>query len=212
VLLREAADRDAIPTGAAAVFGEMVNLPVLAIAVLGLVMLPRWFFDADPFGGAHGYLLCPEVCAECRGPLRLDTPARREGSSQLLRGTEYYCATPTNEAATLSETELAQARARLAPYRLSFAPGALTYLSLLLLLLPVSVATGVREHFVGLSLRRAVAPALSELAAAAGTPPPSPRPAPAGPVLVKAATRFLVAALVALGLVALELGVHRLGK
>ena len=36
----------------------------------GELILEHGFFDADPFMGAHGYVLCPERCDDCRGPLR----------------------------------------------------------------------------------------------------------------------------------------------
>ena len=205
-----AGERDAIPTGKAAVFGELVKLPYLAIAVLVLVTLPRWFFDADAFGGAQGYLLCPQVCADCRGPFRVHTLWHHEEGTHSTSGADYYCTTPTNEIASLSDTELVAARSSLRPFRLAVAPGAATYLALLFLLVPASIGAGVREHFLASARRRACEPMLGELAAAAGVSVPTNEPVPATPLAWQAFRAIATAAALASALVVGELVVHRL--
>ena len=203
-----ARQRDEVPTGAAAVLGELENLPYVALAALVLVTMPRCFFDADPFGGAHGYLLCPAVCQECRGPFRVDTQWVHDGGFHSTTGPDYFCATDTNGVATLSDTELARVRGSLRRYELSVAPGALTYLTLFLLLFPVSLVSGIREHFLGKERRRALADELVPLSAAAAAPVPAPRPTPARPAAAKAGRTIGAALLLSGLLVAAELLIH----
>jgi hypothetical protein len=209
---RLAESRDAIPTGATAVFAELARLPLLALGVMVLVTLPRMFFDADPFGGAHGYALCPLVCADCTGPFRVHTEWHHHEGSHSTNGSDYYCATPTNEIFSLSDAEISRERPQLRPYKLAWAPGALTYASLLLLLTPVSALTGLREHFLNRRRRERLLPELERLAEAAGTTPPAPQNAPARPAVVSFATRVSLALLGSAILVAAELWLHKQGS
>lgn len=179
-LLEEAAKaRDAIPAGRAAIFGELGKLPYLTLGVLLLVAMPRWFFDADPTGGVEGYLLCPHVCADCRGPFRVHTPWRHEGGSHSTNGADYYCQSASVDVSQLAESEITRVRPALRPLRVTFAASALTYLLLLLLLLPVSAGVGLREHYLAKARRREHAPGIEALAAAAGLPVPAEKDAPA---------------------------------
>lgn len=205
-----AAERDAIPSGVAAVAGEMVKLPYLAIGVLLLVTLPRVFFDADATGGLEGIALCPATCADCRGPFRVYTHVSRGEGSVSTRGADYYCQSPSQDVSTLADSELAARRASLGPISLSFAPGASTYLGLLVLLFPISFVTGVREHFAGMARRRAHESALATLATAAAMPVPAPVPAPSKPVVREAAWNIARFAALAAAVIAIELVVHRL--
>lgn len=210
LLARAAADRDALPSGWAAVWGEMVKLPYLAIAVLVLVTLPRVFFDADATGGAEGYALCRYTCADCRGPFRVYTYVSRSAGSVSTSGADYYCSSPSNDVSALADSELAARHAALGAISLSFAPGALTYLGLLGLLAPISFAAGVREHFAGAARRREREAALAALAAAAELPVPAPEPAPSKPVSREASWNVFRFAALAAVVIAVELVVHRL--
>jgi hypothetical protein len=208
---RLAASRDAIPVSFTAVFAELARLPLLAVGVMVLVTLPRCFFDADPFGGAHGYPLCPSVCAECTGPFRVHTEWHHHEGTHSTNGSDYYCATPTNEIFALSEAEIMADRGKLRRYKLSWAPGALTYASLLVLLAPVSALTGLREHFLNRRRRERMLPEIERLARAAGTTPPEPRNPPARPEVFSFVAGLSLALLVAAIIVAAELWLHRQG-
>ena len=79
----------------------------LSLALLGLVSIPRCTLDADPFMGAHGYLLCPSVCSGCTGPFRIHTVWQRNGAEVSTGGAQYFCRASDNHVESMSDAELA---------------------------------------------------------------------------------------------------------
>jgi hypothetical protein len=201
--------RAALAVGLASLRWPLATLPALALAGLVAVTIPRCFFDADPFLGAHGYVLCPHRCEGCTGPLRVNTEWEHNGGEHSTNGPDYFCASPGNRVATMSDRELSERRRDLSRYELSFAPAAATYLSFLLLLLPVVPLLALRGHR---DARRRRDEIDEEMAALARTlsprvplPEALPRPAGLGPSL----SLFFGTALLALLVIVVELAVRR---
>lgn len=204
-----AAQRDQLPTGLAALRGPLATIPALALAGLVAVTIPRCFFDADPFLGAHGYVLCPHRCEGCTGPLRVYTAWSHSGGEHSTNGPDYYCASPGNRVATMSERELEGARHQLDRYELSFAPAAATYLTFLLLLLPLVPILGLRGHRGAARRRAELEEAMATLASTLSPPADPPERAPGRAALGSWSMLVIGPALVALAVIALELSVRR---
>ncbi len=200
-----AAARDAVPVGARVADGRFLGLPLLAALLLVAVTIPRCTFDADPFLGVQGELLCPYACKGCSGPFRIYTYWHHSGGSHSTNGPQYFCRTSTNGVATMTDEQLDGARHKLGAYELSWAPAAATYLSLLGLLLPYGVFASVGAHRAGVAARREKEEELAALAAAAGVTSPARQPT-RGPWLGLAAM-LLAVALPSL-VIALELGLR----
>lgn len=167
-----AIERDRIIVGARAVDEVLAVTPLVALALLVAVTVPRCNFDADPFFGVHGNALCPHACAGCEGPFRVVTKWTRSGSKSSTNGPQYFCRTATNRVATMTDSELKAARSQLAPYELTFAPAAATYVTLVGMLLPIMSIFAVRHHQKGVRRRAEAEAELEQLAAEAGVPPP----------------------------------------
>ncbi|MEJ7731575.1 MAG: hypothetical protein WKG00_20475 [Polyangiaceae bacterium] len=135
--------RDHLPRGLAALGVTLFSVPFIALVLLLAVTMPRCFFDADPFLGAHGYVLCPERCDDCRGPLRVYTEWHHNGGEHTTNGPQYFCRTPTNRVATMSDQEMDGRLHELEPYELDWAPAAATYMTLVLLLVPLAAIRAI---------------------------------------------------------------------
>lgn len=201
-----AGKRDALPLGLRALTGALFSMPIFAFALLVAVTLPRCFFDADPFLGSHGYVLCPAACHGCDGPFRIYTEWEHNGGEHSTNGPQYFCRTKTNRVATMTDQEMESSLHLLAPYELSWAPAAATYLSLLVLLFPAAVVVAVRRHGRALLDRDRLEVELAELAAASGLDPPPRSPASAGPALRVALMALGGAVAVPLLIILVELG------
>lgn len=138
--------RDRLPRGLGALGLTFLTTPIIALPLLLLVTLPRCFFDADPFLGAHGYVLCPETCTDCSGPFRVYTDWRHNGGEHSTNGPQYFCRTPTNGVATMPDKEMERSLDKLEPYELVLAPAAATYMTLVLLLIPLAVIRASQAH------------------------------------------------------------------
>lgn len=178
LVLIAAAARDGIPVGARAVDGALASVPFVALALQLAVTIPRCTFDADPFLGAQGHLLCPHACTGCEGPFRVYTAWTHRGSKHSTNGPQYFCRTSSNRVETMTDAELYAARHSLGQYELLWAPAAATYLSLLLLLLPYAAMRARRRHRDGVAARDAKELEVARLAAEAGIEPPPRAPAP----------------------------------
>ncbi|HMA93384.1 MAG TPA: hypothetical protein VKP30_11905, partial [Polyangiaceae bacterium] len=67
-------------------------LPVHAMALALAVLLVRCSYNVDPLGGSYGYVLCPKVCSECRGPTRTVTEWVDTGPGERgTNGPQYFC-------------------------------------------------------------------------------------------------------------------------
>ncbi len=167
-----ASARDAIPVGARALDDALFSVPILAGGLLFLVTIPRCTFDADPFFGVQGDLLCPHACRGCEGPFRLYTEWTHNGSEHSTNGPRYFCRTADNGVATMSDADFAASLHKLDRYELTFAPAAATYLTLLALLLPLALWSARTRHLGGVGARAAADEELSRLAADAGIEAP----------------------------------------
>lgn len=154
-LLRLLAERRDLRTGTRALSPPLAGAPVLALVLLLFPITPiRCFCSADPFMGMQGHLLCPHVCEGCTGPYRVHTVWNHHGGGESsTNGPQYFCQTPRNGVATMSDAEMSDKARMLGRYELHFAPAAATYLSLLVLLLPVALYLAGRTHVVSIAKR-----------------------------------------------------------
>jgi hypothetical protein len=160
--------RQDTPTGLRALEAPIRYLPALAFALLIVVSIPRCIFDFDPFVGVHGYLLCPHRCEHCKGPFRIYTVWDHDGGEHSTSGAEYYCQSPNNHLATMTQEEMASNLATLKPYELSLAPTAATYLTFLFLCLPFALFAGMRRHLRAVRARDVLDEQIGEVSHALG--------------------------------------------
>src|SRR5262249_54161217 len=145
-------------------------LPVFALAGLVVVTIPRCTADADPFLGAHGYVLCPYRCKGCTGPYRVYTEWEHNGGEHSTNGADYYCPTRTNKVATMSDADLARNARELGAYELSIAPAAATYLTFLLLGMLALPWFAFRGHQEAMMRRKAMDASIDALVAKLARP------------------------------------------
>jgi hypothetical protein len=149
--------------------------PILALLLFGLITIPRCGFDADPLLGVHGYALCPYLCADCHGPLRTITEWHQTGPGEWSSsGPQYFCPSESNGLSEMSDEELLRNLRELEEYELGFAPGATSWLILLVLSLGFFLCTSLLRHLPRMHKRRKVETKLGELAHSLGirAPPP----------------------------------------
>lgn len=156
----------------------MRRLPLIAAVLSIAVWLVQCSYDVDPLGGSYGYVLCPKVCAECRGPARTVTEWVETGAGERgTNGPQYFCQTPSNRVAELSAQELKLQLRNLSPHELgAFSAFAASYLVLLIALLPVGAIQSVRRALRNRPKYDALSAELQGLARQLGEPAP---PAPA---------------------------------
>ncbi len=203
------AERRALRTGYAAAARSVLGLPLVAALGFAAITVPRSFFDVDPLLGSPGYLLCPTVCQDCTGPWRVVTHSTRRANRDIRGAPQYFCPSPTNGIASLSDNQLKDRRASYARYELVAAPAASSWLAIVLLFLPAAV---LHAWHAASSAKGKAAEIDAELFAAAkqlGLAVPEPPRPPGFAVLVRAA--LLVAATIAgaVAVIALELAYWR---
>ncbi len=87
--------RTLLSTGARALPSGTIKLPLIALALLALIAVPRCSADIDPLLGVQGYLLCPKVCEGCTGPTLVHTQWTSHGGGEYsTNGAEFYCRPP----------------------------------------------------------------------------------------------------------------------
>jgi hypothetical protein len=184
----------------------LTALPLLAALCMIPVSVSRCSLDADPLMGVYGYALCPKVCDGCDGRVRVVTAWHQTGPGEYSSdGAEYFCSSPSNGVATLSDEQLEQSRASLGGASLSFlAAAGASYLLLLLLLSPLvpvwATARWLRHRAALQRLDADVAAAAAELGLAAPYPPAGPSSKLGGAVLRLALATGGAVALVVIGL------------
>lgn len=149
-----AARRDA-RTGGRALSAPLVGAPLAALLLWVFPITPiRCLCSADPFMGVQGNVLCPHLCEGCTGPYRVHTIWRHTGPGKSsTNGPQYFCRTPQNEVATMSDAEMDRHVSSLGKYELYAAPAAATYLTLLVLLLPLVLYAARKTHMVSIARR-----------------------------------------------------------
>ena len=171
--------------------------------------MPRCFFDADPFFGAQGYALCPSACTGCTGPFRVYTEwVHNAPGESSTDGPRYFCLTSGNRVDAMSDAELESNMEKLGPYELSWAPAAATYLTLLLLLVPVVPVRAYRRHAAAARRRAALSAQVAADAAHLRVPEPQPVPMRSYAGLWAAVGFFAASVLVPLLIVLVELSLH----
>jgi hypothetical protein len=108
----------------------------------------------------------------------------------------------------MTDREMDGSLGRLAPYELSWAPAAATYLTLLVMVLPLAAFGAVRRHRRSLFRRDLIEVELGQLAAASGLDPPPRAPVSAGPAFRSALLFVGGATALPLLIIAIELAVH----
>lgn len=149
-------------------------LPVGALLLFLPVFTLRCSADVDPLGGIYGYPLCPTVCPECRGPTRVYTTWVQTGSLKWsTNGPKYYCRTPTNRVADITDETLEATRVALRPYELGgFSSFMASVFILIPLLLPVGVFLSIKRAISNRAEAERISNQLRELAQELGEDPP----------------------------------------
>lgn len=149
-------------------------LPVAALLLFVPVFTLRCSADADPLGGVYGYPLCPMVCPECHGPTRVHTTWIQTGSSEWsTNGPQYYCETPTNHVADMTDQRLESGQTALSPYELGgFSAFMASVFILILMLCPVGVCLSINKAIKNRVEAERISNELRELAQTLGQEPP----------------------------------------
>lgn len=173
-LLAAAVEKRAkVRTGFMAVIDVMSRLPYIAFVLLIVLAPIRCVSDSDPLFGAYGIALCPHVCNGCYGPTRTVTHWVSSGGEHTTNGAEYYCNSPRERVAALSDERLEELRYGLGQQELGFvAVAGGSYLILLGILVTSLPITGLRRHRRSAALARELDQELRDVAQRLGEPPP----------------------------------------
>jgi hypothetical protein len=200
--------RDRLPLGFAAFIVALRAVPIVAFGLLIAVTIPRCVFDADPFLGLHGNILCPSVCQGCHGPFRIYTTWHHDGGEHSTNGPQYFCRTASNRVGSMPDAEFESHLKELEKYELDWAPAAATYLTLLALLVPFAVVAAFRRHKASIEERTALQAELDHLSAVARLEVPPPSPFSRGPPAARTLTALAVSVIAPLLVIAIELASH----
>lgn len=119
--------------------GPLRVLPILALILLIPISVTRCSLDADPFMGVYGKVLCPEVCVDCQGRVRVVTVWRSAGAGEWTsNGAQYFCSTPANDLTQWTDERIEMSTGQLASQEMSaFTAFGATLLLALLLVAPL---------------------------------------------------------------------------
>ncbi|MEZ4221584.1 MAG: hypothetical protein R3B13_11705 [Polyangiaceae bacterium] len=177
-----ARQRAELKTGIAALPAALVKVPVIALALLILVAIPRCSFNVDPLMGVQGYALCPEACQGCEGPMWVFTEWTQTGPGEYSSdGAEYYCMSPPAP----GETESKQIRH--ANYQMSWvAAVASSYGILVLLALILVPPMAMITHSHEARRRQKLDEEIQEIQRRVGGVPEAAKGRPVAPLLILA--------------------------
>jgi hypothetical protein len=207
LLRMRAAERDRVTGGTAlAVATQLKWWPVRAFLLFVIVTVPRCFFDADPFLGVQGHVLCPALCEGCRGPWRVHTHWTHHMDEHSTDGPRYFCRPADPSSDRMSNERFFYDMPNVSKYELYVAPAMTTLLLLLGLTAPWIPYGTARARRDNERRREELDREVSAVAATLGERPPPAR-APPGRVkngLIVGAASVLVPLLITL----LELAVR----
>jgi hypothetical protein len=154
-------------------------LPILALLLLIPVGVIRCTADADPLFGVYGHALCPRVCDDCAGRVRVVTVWHGGGGEYTSDGAQYFCPTASNQVDKLTRAQLEAAADRnvLDAWELSWlAAFGASYLILLLLLSPLVVVNAIRRRIKDSREGAELTERIAHVAAQLGVQPPPREP------------------------------------
>jgi hypothetical protein len=108
----------------------------------------------------------------------------------------------------MSDDELSASVHKLERYELSWAPPAATYLTLLLMLVPLGVAASLRVHLVASRKVEMLGAQLADVAVALRAHPPPHQPVPALDKMRRGLTVLTIAVVVPVAIILLELALR----
>lgn len=180
--------------------------PLRALLLFVVITIPRCLFDADPFLGVQGHLLCPSLCDDCRGPWRVYTYWTKHDDSASTGGPRYFCRSEGGSIEELSDEDYFYQVKDKSRYELHVAPAMSSYLfalAITLLWIPYGVRRSRREND---RRKEQLDQEIATIATAMGRAPPPPTPPPGR--LRKALIVAAAAVLIPVAVILLELAVR----
>lgn len=164
---------------AAGLLDGLTAVPILALVLMIPVTVSRCTADFDPLLGVPGYVLCPRACDGCEGPIRTITVWHETGPGEWsTNGAQYFCPSPENGIASMSDAALESNVYQLSQWELSYAPHGATFLMLFVLCIPFGAYRGLARYRVRSREREQLFEEVRAAAAKLGVPPPRPPPRP----------------------------------